>query len=51
VEWSIGESAGMIVAYALDKKVIPRAVRENKNMLEDFQNMVRSQGIETHWPK
>ena len=51
VEWSIGESAGILVAYALDKKVIPRAVREKKDMLEAFQDMVRSQGIETQWPR
>jgi hypothetical protein len=51
VEWSIGESAGLLVAYALNKKTIPRAVREKKELLEDFQSMVRSQGIETHWPK
>ena len=51
VEWSIGESAGMLVAYAVDKKVDPRVVREKKEMLEEFQNMVRSQGIETHWPR
>jgi hypothetical protein len=51
VEWSIGESAGMLVAYALKRKIIPYAVREQKDMLEDFQNFIRSQGIETHWPK
>ncbi|HEY9487513.1 MAG TPA: FAD-dependent oxidoreductase, partial [Chryseosolibacter sp.] len=50
VEWSIGESVGMLVAYAMDKKVIPRAVREEGQMLKEFQNMVRAQGIETHWP-
>ena len=50
VEWSIGESAGMLVAYALNKNVIPRAVREKRDMLRAFQDMVRSQGIETHWP-
>lgn len=50
VEWSIGESAGMLVAYALNKKVIPRAVRAKQQTLEDFQRMVRTQGIETHWP-
>ena len=51
VEWGIGEAAGMLVAYALDKQVIPRAVREKKPMLEEFQKLIRSQGIETHWPK
>ncbi|AUD04301.1 FAD-dependent oxidoreductase [Spirosoma pollinicola] len=51
VEWSIGEAAGMLVAYSLNKKVIPRAVREKEQHLADFQKMIRSQGIETHWPK
>lgn len=51
VEWSIGESVGLLVAYSLNKKVIPRAVREKDALLKEFQNMVRSQGIETHWPK
>jgi hypothetical protein len=51
VEWSIGEAVGMLVAYSLDKKVIPRAVREKEQLLNGFQTMIRSQGIETHWPK
>jgi hypothetical protein len=51
VEWSIGESVGLLVAYSINKKVIPRAVREKKPMLEAFQTLIRSQGIETHWPK
>jgi hypothetical protein len=50
VEWNIGESAGSLIAFALNKKVAPAAVRENKNLLKDFQNMLRSQGIETSWP-
>jgi hypothetical protein len=51
VEWSIGEAVGQLVAFSIDKHVIPRAVREKKPLLEAFQNLVRSQGIETHWPK
>jgi hypothetical protein len=50
VEWNIGEAAGSLIAFALKKKVIPRAVRENKNLLEEFQNLIRSQGMETTWP-
>lgn len=50
VEWSIGESVGMLVAYSLNKNVIPRAVRESKDRLGEFQGMVRGQGVETHWP-
>jgi hypothetical protein len=51
VEWGIGESVGLLVVYALKKKLIPREVREKVNILEDFQNFIRSQGIETQWPK
>jgi hypothetical protein len=50
VEWSIGESVGLLIAYALKKNIIPRAVREQPSRLEEFQQLIRSQGIETHWP-
>ncbi len=51
VEWSIGEAVGMLVSYSLDKKVTPRNVRENAFMLKEFQDFIRSQGIETEWKK
>jgi hypothetical protein len=51
VEWSIGESAGSLIAFSARKKVRPINVRENKTLLEEFQKMVRSQGIETEWPE
>jgi hypothetical protein len=51
VEWSIGEAVGILVGYALETKVTPRAVREDSRRLAEFQDKIRSQGIETHWPK
>ena len=50
-EWGIGEAVGMLVTYALDKKVTPRTVREDNSMLKEFQDFIRSQGIETEWRK
>ncbi|HZH73147.1 MAG TPA: FAD-dependent oxidoreductase, partial [Mariniphaga sp.] len=50
VEWSIGEAVGSLIAFARNKKVPPRAVRERKDLLSEFQNWIRNQGIETHWP-
>ncbi len=50
VEWNIGESAGSLVAFALNKKTNPGAIRENEGLLNEFQALIRSQGIETHWP-
>jgi len=49
VEWSIGEAVGMLVPFALSKNVSPKNVREDKKLLGEFQEMVRSQGIETEW--
>lgn len=51
VEWSIGEAVGMLIAYANKKNVIPRAVREKENLLADFQEWIKTQGLETHWPE
>jgi len=51
VEWNIGESAGSLVAFALSKKITPKGVLEKKSLLGDFQNLIRSQGIETRWPE
>lgn len=50
VEWSIGEAVGSLIAFAQMKKIVPRAVRENRNLLEEFQKWIRNQGLETDWP-
>lgn len=49
VEWSIGEAAGCLLAYSVRHNLIPRAVRENRGSMSDFQNFIHSQGIETDW--
>ena len=50
VEWSIGEAVGCLTAFALDRKVNPREVRQNPKWLSAFQDFIRGQGIETEWP-
>ena len=50
VEWNIGEAAGYLAAFSLDKKVSPRKIRNNKELLEDFQHHLLQQGIELEWP-
>lgn len=50
VEWNIGESAGILTAFISSKKTVPRKVREDQKLLEEFQQLIRSQGVETHWP-
>jgi hypothetical protein len=49
VEWSIGEAVGMLVPFALSKNVSPKTVREDSALLKEFQEMLRSQGVETEW--
>jgi hypothetical protein len=51
VEWNVGEAAGSLVAFALERKVRPREVREKPELLEEFQKRLREQGVETHWPR
>ena len=50
VEWNIGEVAGALAAYCLEKKVKPKQVRETH--LVAFQTLLeRTFGIELEWPK
>jgi hypothetical protein len=49
VEWNIGESAGLLAAFCIDRKVPPRAVREKKELLDDFQSLLRDQGVQLSW--
>jgi hypothetical protein len=49
VEWNIGESVGSLIAFAMNKKVIPREVLKKPGRLQEFQSWIISQGIETEW--
>lgn len=50
VEWSIGEAVGLLIAFARNKKMPPGAIRERGELLAEFQEWIRGQGLETHWP-
>lgn len=49
VEWGIGEAVGLLITYASDKRVTPRAVRNNKELLSDFQRWIQKEGVEIAW--
>jgi hypothetical protein len=51
VEWNIGESAGLLAAFCMERKLDPCQVRQNPRYLEEFQSLLRDQGIELAWPK
>lgn len=50
VEWGIGEAAGLLAGFCLQRKAAPRQVRERDDLLKDFQGLLRAQGVETAWP-
>lgn len=49
VEWSIGEAAGLLIAYALIKKTSPLSIYSQPEKIDDLQRFIRSQGVETEW--
>lgn len=50
VEWNVGESAGLLAAFCLERHQMPRAVRHRPELLKDFQSMLKRHGIELAWP-
>jgi hypothetical protein len=50
-EWNTGEAAGALAARALKLGEPPRAIRNSRKLLEDFQNSLVSQGFELDWPR
>lgn len=52
VEWNVGEAAGALAAYCLDKGLSPRQVRNMQIHLTDFQQMLANFfGFELTWPE
>jgi hypothetical protein len=49
VEWSVGEGAGFLCAFSLAKKTTPRMVRNTLEKLEEFQSLLRKNGVELQW--
>ena len=50
VEWNIGEAAGVLAGFCLQRQSSPHAVRETPALLRDFQQMLGSQGVKLGWP-
>jgi hypothetical protein len=50
VEWSIGEAAGTLAAFCLDRATEPHSVHEHATLLEEFQSMLARRGVQLRWP-
>lgn len=52
VEWNIGEAAGALAAYCLERNLPPRGVRKSERHLQDFQALLAVDlGFELAWPE
>jgi hypothetical protein len=51
VEWNVGEAAGILAAFCLERKLMPRSVRNRPEFLEAFQTLLRREGVELSWPR
>jgi hypothetical protein len=51
VEWNVGEAAGSLGAYCVEKGLLPRQVRNDRSLLSDFQRVLAVQGFELRWPQ
>lgn len=49
VEWGIGEAAGALVSFCAQKKTEPKAVREKRELLVQFQQGLAKEGVELEW--
>lgn len=49
VEWNIGESAGLLAAFCLTRHCEPKQVYEDGSLLQEFQRLLTSQGVEIDW--
>ena len=49
VEWSIGEAAGSLCAFSLANKITPRLVRNTPKKLDEFQSLLKKNGVELQW--
>jgi hypothetical protein len=51
VEWNIGEAAGALAAWSLERSLAPSQIRNDEVHLRKFQNMLESRlGFELDWP-
>lgn len=50
IEWNIGEAAGTLAAFCLSTDCEPADVLNSEALLREFQNQLRTQGVELEWP-
>jgi hypothetical protein len=51
VEWNIGESAGELAAFCLDRGISPQQVAGDPALVEQLQARLVAAGVELSWPE
>jgi len=51
VEWTVGEAAGALASFCLERRPEPIHVRSDPNLLEEFQRLLVQLGFELAWPE
>jgi len=51
VEWNVGETAGALASYTIDKKATLKSIYNNPYHVKSFQKLLMKHGIPLHWPK
>jgi FAD dependent oxidoreductase len=51
VEWNVGESAGALASFSLERSIPPVGVRNRAQLLEQFQAVLARLGVQLHWPE
>ncbi|MFC7620336.1 FAD-dependent oxidoreductase [Microlunatus sp. GCM10028923] len=51
VEWNIGESAGELAAFCLDRGLTPQQVATDPGLVDQFQSVLVAVGVELSWPE
>jgi hypothetical protein len=49
IEWNVGESAGMLVAYCLAQNIKPGAVHDSPEDLRQYQKVLLNRGVPLFW--
>jgi len=50
VEWNIGEAAGSLAAFCLERRYIPQQVHGRPELVEELQRRLLAEGFELDWP-
>lgn len=50
-EWNVGEAAGLLAVYCLERATSPHAVHGDVGHLAAFQDLLTRDGVELRWPQ